>query len=1036
MRSQQHSSHCAADELACIASYFSSASQRLRQQPHGRLPLAWVAASPSARLVAEQRNAWVVLPFDSTSLAGRPHAQGEDEGNVFGAALANATTPLFILHDALGLDAAGLRDFRSVDSTVGRCGAFTTGSSGKRVSFTSLVAKVMSWISQMVAGLADVDHAASSVGPHKPALLDTSRAKPPPRRSTRPSTGVRGPRVEDPLEAARSCGVHAGGLTVVLVSGVHLYESSLLRSSHVSQPSPAAIPNSPDNASRHDSKKTMNPSATLLFPSTTSCGGSVSSLLSVPPNAAAYDSISACNTRGDSASASAAGKTRLLREGAVLHQDDGGAENETAHDPQTAASVYTVQQVNKLHEQVCGGHVADAYNTVWYRHVFLDAEEVVANVLCGVSQWWLRRPVRLCELPSTSVSKLQRQQQAHCKDDAAQPSLLSPPLLYVKFIADIGAGLWWPRRLLSVVRHRFAERQWCPIPLLCWVELLWLFIVVVVKSVVSGVPDAPLHRPASTQQDAVDLAASFHTMGEVYGGKDQLAALDVSHTSVRGVHLLACALGKVSGACKGASEGDDDARLSTAVDRFRALDVAGCIQLHHRQSEMRLLAAQLKALDECLSKQAREALTSKLPCPLLLVGLLMTRSFGDEKTHMARSASGLALALLSHHGSLTWVSGAGCSLDNAALHELGRYALLVEAAASTPLFSCPHSAAPLQSSCSITAMDLTSALSLDNLNPAAYLPHLEQLLVPFTYVTDDGVARLDGHTYPHDLRALSHLHTEEMISTLEEPTQTAMKDLLRALEKFTPTSSESTAYSMSPNAEHHAHTSGSRVVNHAVEALHQRFRSHLYHIDFAYCSCLYSVNGLVRQQRLELLNVSQTRVSKAGLFANAETLLGSPASSSSIAGAPRPPLRLFIAEMCERLNDLSGLAHISTLECIIVRSGSLGDDGLRSVCTKNMVNLRLMDLSYCDRLHHVGCLATLPALETLILDSTDVTPAEVRALHQSRSLETLSVRFCTEFAFIGGDRAALEEAVGVFPRLKYYLYEDLTGDGELRKKTS
>lgn len=1017
MNSPKCGPHSVADQLACIASYFSSVSQECRQRSHGRLPLAWVATSPSARLVAEQRHAWVVLPFDSTALAGSPYAQNDNEDNAFGAALANATTPLFTLRAALGLDAA---DTSSSAATVA-----TTDSASGRVGSsspappTSPSAKVMSWISQTTESLSDVNHAASPVESQKPVFLGTSRAKPPAQRSTRstrPSTGVHGPRVEDPLEAACTCGVHVGGLTTVLVSGAHLYEKRL-SCKQPAGPSQCTSHKSPSACGAQTGRdRNINASSTLLFPSTTCCGGSVSSLLCVPPNAAVYDAAAMNEV-------SATGSP-LFKVGAVLHEDDGGAEDETAHDPPTGASVYTVQQVRKLHEQVRGGHVDNAYTTVWYRQLFVNGEEVTERVLCGVSQWWLQRPVRLQELPTTVFA-------------TNQPTFLDAPPVYVKFMSDIGANLWWPRRLFSVVHCRFLAHRWHSVALLRWAVLLWVFCAVLVESLFHGVPDVPAHYAASPQ-DTVDLVMSFQRLGEVYGGKDQLAALDVSHTGVRGVHLLACAIGKVVGSL--ACHADNE------VDRFRALDVAGCIQLHHHQGEMHLLTPQLQSFFLYASQQAQRISSKNPTSPLTLVDLLMAVSLSEETTRAPRSATGLALALLSHHGSLTWVSGPGCSLDNAALHELGTYALLVEAVTSRQSTNVSAAAPALPCwSCSICAMDLTSALSLDDLNAVAYLPCLEQLLVPFTYVTDDGVARMDGHTYPQDLLDFFALCTENKMSMLDARAQGVVKDGMKALEQLTASSNDAPALTASTGRNGHSATTASnscsnnnnnnKVHHHAVEALHQHFRSHLYQIDFTYCSFLSSVNGLVRQQRLELLNLSQTRINKTGLFGTAEkSRASSPSSSSSSLKHSFPPLRLFIAEMCEHLSDLSGLAHIGTLECVIVRSGSLGDDGLRAICTKDMQQLHLMDLSYCDRLHHVGCLAALPALETLILDSTDVTPAEVRQLRQSRSLGTLSVRFCTEFAFIGKDQKELEEVVGTFPSLKHYVYEDLIGDDALRKK--
>lgn len=1014
--------HSVADQLSCIAAYFSAAPQRRLQhkQSHGRLPLAWVATSPSARLVAEQHNAWVVLPFDSSALAGCPYATDDYEENSFGAALANATTPLFLLKDALGLGEAPAAAVASASAMSERPSAEVKDTGAAAAALPTK--NIFSWLSQATESLADVDHAASPVEPEKTPLMGTSRAKPPPQKATRPGTGLSGPKVEDPLEAARSCGVHVAGVTAVLVSGVHLYQDHLSRISNS-----AAAP----STNKADERR-VNPSGTLLFSSTTCCGGSVSSLLSVPPNAAVYDAIP---SRADpqqhnaaEANGTATRKRRpsIFRDGAELHDDDGGAVDETAHDPQTAASVFTVQQVNELHQQAREGKTADeVYTTVWYRHVFVDNEEATGDVLCGVSQWWLQRPVRVQEMPTTNFTA------AAAASHRTTP--LAAPPLYVKFVANIGADLWWPHRLLSVVHQRAAEHPWHATTLLRWLAFLWVLCAVVLESLLHGVPEVPAHHAGATHGAA--LVTSFNALGAVYGGSDQLAALDVSHTAVRGVHVLSCAVGKVTS--MQTRQETDGAALQPrrAADRFVALDVAGCIQLHHRKGELNAAQALLDSLHTHCADLAPTAWKDTSSSPLPLVDLLTTLSLRHLKTCAARSAAGLGTALLSHHGSLTWVSGAGCSLDNAALHELGNYALLAEAVAAIRAPSSPPAATDSPtSSCSICAMDLTSALSLDDLNPAGYLVHLEQLLVPFTYVTDDGIALLDGHTFPRRLSEYLALCKAEYTSSLSLSTQALVKDVIASLESLTvaaaPWPSENgthrpasaAAAAAAANASHHD----------IIEALHQRFRSHLYQIDFTYCSFLSSINPLVRQQRLELLNMSQTRLNRAGLFSGADRRH---AGQNSSAEVHTPPLRLFIAEMCEHLSDLRGLAHLTTLECVVVRSGSLGDDGLRALCTADMKNLQLVDLSYCDRLHHVGCLADLPALDTLILDSTDVLPAEVRLLRGSRSLETLSLRFCSEFAFVGKDKNDFEAALGKFPSLKHYVYEDLVGDDELRKKT-
>ncbi|CAJ1992409.1 hypothetical protein conserved [Leishmania donovani] len=1029
-----------ADLLVCIASYWPSATQgngsgAVRRQQ--RLPLAWIAASPAARVVAEQRHAWVVLPF--TQIGTCP-ADAEVDGaasdgveNTFGSVLANATVQPRVLQVALKTDSADA-------SATG-----LVSSSSKQTAHGSVVASVLSWLRRTGESLADVGHA---VSPVRPASLSFNGPASPPSTPLKTAKGrsisaARG--VKNAADAAGCCGAHIGGITVVLVSGVHELDAAGAGAAFTEGRA------SSDGAAKqkgafptHGEGKPAALSPRLLFPSTTSCGGSVASMLSVPPNAAVYNGMAGGSREERMPSTT----NSIFRAGAELHGDDGGADDETANDPKTATSVYVVQQFSELRHRIREAQRQRAsaaavssrglLTTVWYRQVFVGTAEATDKALCGVSQWWLQRSIRRHELPTTASQAISLTHGSHSVRVSGssynEPRTLPPPLLHIKYVDDVFADLWWPRRFIMIVYHRLSERTahapWAAKLFL----LMWMILVVFVESVLHGVLQVAPPLRASDERHSgsgngtshqcrvppVDLISAFHKMGRVYG-RHQLAALDVSHTGVRGTHLLACVLGSVM-TPPTTSEGE--AAVAHGKGLW-ALDVAGCTQLRHRRGELYALSHMLDQLCSHAASRVAELSLREPSGTLAVADLLLSLSLRDGSRFASPSATGLALALLTHHGHLTWVCAAGSDVDSAALRELGRYALLVEAAAATQQPQPPHS--PM---CTLRALDLTSALRVDDVNPMGYLTQLEQLLLPFTYVDDVGIGSLDGHTYAHDLSAMLALFTTAIAKEAPELPDDAQKSLQSTLDAL------QHLILIDDDGAGQADVHRGNPRKDLVEALHQKFRSHLYHLDLTYCLCVSSVKGLVRQQQLELLNLSQTRVNKFGLFGGTDPHDSSGSSASAAQPRRTPPLRLFIAEMCEHLSDLSGLAHISTLECVIVRSGSLGDDGLRALCTPDMQRLQLMDLSYCDRLHHVGCLAQLPALETLILDSTDVTPAEVKQLRSSRSLHTLSLRFCTEFAFIGRDLEKLEAVVGTFAALNRYLYEDLAGDDELRKKTN
>ncbi|KAG5493828.1 hypothetical protein JKF63_01660 [Porcisia hertigi] len=1006
------------NRLSYIASYWPSVAHwsgsdwECHQQ---RLPLAWISASPAARLVAEQRHAWAVLPF--THIEARP-SKAEADGasksrveNIFGVTLANATVQPRVLQTALET------------SSAKRCATGCILASSQQITRGSRDGSALSWCRWAVERLADVGHAAS------PAKCASVAFNSSPSTSLREANGgssaARG--ATDVANAARSCGVHIGGLTVVLVSGAHELDAGGAETA-----SPRDGTSSHGVVKREDTLPTgprgdmtaLGPQ--FLFPSTTSCGGSVASMLSVPPNAAMYRSIDEFLKEEHMPSSTAS----IFRSGAQLHGDDGGAEDETSHDPKTATSVYVVQQLAELRHQtreaklrrVSSAPVSspELFLTVWYRQVFVSTAEATSEVLCGVSQWWLQRPIRRDELTTTAQEALRfthRKPSAGDSGSCADPPALPPPSLHIKYVSDVFTDFWWPHRLTTAVQHRLvgltSHLSWVMKSLL----QVWMMLVAFVQTALHGVStttppsdasnvrhDGPSHRQSVPP---VDLVSAFYKMGKTYG-KHQMAALDVSHTGVRGVHLLACAIGSVTTSIM-AKDGQ-----SSVLHRegLRALDVAGCLQLHHRRGELDTLSHMLNQLYIHAASEVAVGSLSKPSDTLAVVDLLLCLCLQDGVSLSRQSAAGLALGLFTHHGHLTWVCGAGSDMDNAALRELGQYALLVEAVVATQHPEPRH--AP---TCTLRALDLTSALRVDDVNPLGYLTRLEQLLLPFTYVDDVGIRGLDGHTYARDLSAFLSLCSTAKANELTDLSSNAKETLqstLDALQHLTTT--------MPGEGTAQANGNSKKPCNGVVEALQQRFCNHLYHLDFTYCLGVSNVKGLACQQRLELLNLSQTRVGKIGLFGGDDH--------------PRctPPLRLFIAEMCEYLSDLSGLAHMNTLECVVVRSGSLGDDGLRSMCTPALQRLQLVDLSYCDRLHHVGCLVKLPALKTLILDSTDVTPAEVKELRSSRSLHTLSLRFCSDFACIGEDLRELEAVVGTFSALKRYIYEDLAGDDELRKK--
>ncbi|GET92153.1 hypothetical protein, unknown function [Leishmania tarentolae] len=1026
-----------ADLLACIASYWPSAAQGYGYdgvRPQQRLPLAWIATSPAARVVAEQQHAWVVLPF--TQIGGYP-ADANVDGtssdrvvNTFGSVLANATMHPGVLKVALKTNSAD-----ASASGLASSSSLNTADGG-------VVASVLSWLRRAGESLADVDHAMSPV---KHSLLSFNGPASPPATSPTVANGRSSAAARDVTDAAYAagcCGVHLGGITVVLVSGVHELNAAGSGAAFTEDKA------SSDGAARHKDGFSIHgeedPAALrprLLFPSTTSCGSSISSMLSVPPNAADYNGIAGGSREEKMPSTT----NSIFHDGAELHGDDGGANDETANDPKTATSVYVVQQFSELRHRIREiqrqSASADAVSsrelltTVWYRQVFVGTAEATDKVLCGVSQWWLQRPIQKHELPTTG-SRVLSLTHSNCSALVSgsynEPRALPPPLLHIKYVDDVFADSWWPRRFIMVVQHRLSEQT----ARSSWVAklflLVWIVLVVCVETVLHGVPQvAPLFRASDEQHcgsendtsyrchvTPVDLISAFHKMGKAYG-KHQLAALDVSHTGVCGIHLLACVLGSVT---TPATTSDSEA---AEVHRkgLWALDVEGCTQLRHRRRELSALSYMLDKLCRDAIRRVSEHPLREASGTLAVADLLLSLFLRDDSRSASQSATGLALALLTHHGHLTWVCAAGSDMDRAALRELGQYALLVEAVAATQQSQPPHS-----SMCTLRALDLTSALRIDDVNPMGYLTQLEQLLLPFTYVGDVGISNLDGHAYAHDLSVMLALFTavvEKEAPDLPDDAQKSLQSTLNGLQHLILIDDDGTGH-----ADVHSRT----PCNGHVETLHQKFRSHLYHLDLTYCLCVSNVNGLAHQQQLELLNISQTRVNQFGLFGGADMYLSS--GSSAPASQPRltPPLRLFIAEMCGHLSDLSGLAHINTLECIIVRSGSLGDGGLHALCTPDMQRLKVMDLSYCDRLHHIGCLAQLPALETLILDSTDVTPSEVKQLRYSRSLHTLSLRFCTEFAVIGMGLEKLEAVLGPFAALKRYFYEDLAGDDELRKK--
>ncbi|KAG5468150.1 hypothetical protein LSCM1_02124 [Leishmania martiniquensis] len=1010
-----------ADQLACIASYWPSAAHRCGfggVQHQKRLPLAWIAVSPAARVVAEQRHAWVVLPFTHTGACpANAEACGSSSdltGNVFGAALANATTQPRVLQLALGADGAGA-------SVIGVASA-----SSQQSLQGSASRSVLSWLKRTSESLANIDHRVSRV---TSASLATANGG--------SSSAARG--MMDAADAARCCGVHLGGLTVVLVSGVHELDAAGGTALREDKASSGGAEMHESDSSLHGEGEAAALHPGLLFPSTTTCGGSVASMLSVPPKAALYDTI----TGGAGEEGMPSTGNSIFRSGAELHGDDGGADSDTANDPKTAASVYVVEQLSKLRHHMreaerqqasaTGLSSRDLLGTVWYRQVFVSTAEATDEVLCGVSQWWLERAIRRDELPTAvpRFSNVAQRNRSICVSGSGEESqALPPPSLHIKYVTDVFANVWWPHRFNMALKHRLAEQTTHASWMANLLRLIWVVLVVLVETTLRGVPpvaapfrvsdgqrsgsqNSPSHRRGVRP---LDLVSAFHKMGKVYG-KHRMEALDVGHTRVRGAHLLACALGSVMAP---ATTSDGEA-AAVHHKGLWALDMAGCTQLHHRHGELCALSHTLKQL---LNDAARRV-AALSPCgpswTLAVADLLLSLSLRDGASLPRTSAAGLALALFTHHGHLTWVCGAGSAVDNAALRELGHYALLVESVAATQQPPPSHT-----STCALRALDLTSALSIDDVNSVAYLTQLEQLLLPFTNVDDVGIGCLDGQRYARDLGAILAsciASSANEAAELPDGAQKSLQGTLADLQHLIPIKDDSVQGDVHRRKPH----------TDVVEVLYQAFRSHLYHIDLTYCLRVSSVKGLMHQQRLELLNLSQTRVNKAGLFGGAgpRYLTRSPASTAQ----PRctPPLRLFIAEMCEHLSDLSGLAHMTTLECVIVRSGSLGDAGLRPVCTPDMHHLTMMDLSYCDGLHHVGCLAQLPALETLILDSTDVTPAEVAHLRSSRSLHTLSLRFCTEFAFIGKGLKELEAVVGRFAALKRYLYEDLAGDDKLRE---
>lgn len=783
---------------------------------------------------------------------------------------------------------------------------------------------------------------------------------------------------------------------------------------------------------------------------------------------------------------------------------------------------------------------------VVFRYLLVASEAAVTDGMLGASQWWLQRPLRRCELPSTMTNNSSSSGTRKEQESGAAPAL------HVKFAADVFyvpspllARLWYgqlqcallvqtvlmlslgtiavggavnqrkqqrgllvpsglaslypstdhvARRVFAVTApsayvtatvrkngkiDRIRRRRRVPVmdrvasalsstvfyALSLPIGLILALLLCAWEAVAggssssshssSGAPDtsrtestgtsvfASVARAGRLRAEACRRAAGgspaaawMRQLGKTYSGSTGsstqssataiIEALDASHTSITGTHLLALANGTTAVNGGGAKK-----------TRFiRALDVAGCGGLKSSSSSSSPhMHANSSSMDDdgAAGRDSADAVAPAL---------------------CRESDTGLALGRLSYGGGLRWLNACGSSLNDAAVAALGTYCLLQEVVVCTTAATVAHQHSSMseqeQQQCppwhsSLLAMHLTSCRLLRNLGGLSYVPSLVQLLTPFTDVADGGLDALDGRGLAEKLAHLSSSSSSSGVS------MSGMAQLLRSLADAA--TANSSASEPSKGADLGA----------VLDALAERMVSHLYHVDLTFMLSLCDVRSLIHAQRaLQFLNISQTQVYSRGFGAEApEQPLSSLLASASAAPrhkqqqqqqqrrvnaqTPRQlpsPLRVLVCDPCDHLSSLRGLtpALFPAIEKLYLRCGSLSEDGIASAfagytpppppppqssSSSNSGDgpfpcLQLIDLSYCDKLHDLAVMARFPALHTLCIDSTEMQPGGLSSLASpTGALKVLSVRYCPEIMDVmaGAGRTPAEKLARFKSRL-------------------
>ncbi|CAD2216911.1 hypothetical protein ADEAN_000438900 [Angomonas deanei] len=482
------------------------------------------------------------------------------------------------------------------------------------------------------------------------------------------------------------------------------------------------------------------------------------------------------------------------------------------------------------------------------------------------------------------------------------------------------------------------------------------------------------------------LTKALYTLGITY--RQQLCQLSASHTSVNASQLLSLAMGCMNRDVANA-----------AAFGIGALDLVGCKRVHLSldpscEHESHFMNKTL-SLERTTAAGGMSLLLDKYGSTLgRALGLLCT----DRHLY-----GGGAVPQPSHAiRGLKIMNATASSVDDAALRELGVYVLFCTGAH----LSQPSPTPVLPSS--LMALDLAVCPFVTSIQPLGYIPSLLQVLVPYTHVGDSGVDQLHvpqccevlcqevvGRLY---VFSQHNKDNEEVILLGQQIMKTFAAD----------------------------HTSHLEEIPMRTQ-LERLLSGHFYHLDFTFCTFLTDINVLRHQRLLQYLNISQSFVTGDGVES-----LWKPNTSTTVSTVS-PPLRVLIAQQCDYLSDLEGIARLKFLEKLYVRSASLTDEGLDHLTQSNR-SLKLLDLSYCDKLMSVNSVHKLPLLSVLVLDSSEILMTGVRRLDKCPSLKVLSVRFCPDFALIGEDENLFRTKVVDIPTLEHYVYEDLIGDEELRVK--